>query len=87
MAKLEYRKKKLKEAELIIQTFNPKPGLLVSADETQYVTPDIYVQEMGENLWYRSMMMECHVCVFQSLSIVDEKGSDQTDQEAKECER
>ncbi len=40
-------KEKIKEAELVIQTFNPKPGLLVSAEETQYVTPDIYVLEMG----------------------------------------
>jgi RNA polymerase sigma-54 factor len=40
-------KDKVKEAELIIMGLNPKPGRLVSADETQYVVPDIFVAEVG----------------------------------------
>lgn len=38
---------KIKEAELIIMGLNPKPGRLISADETQYVVPDIFVAEVG----------------------------------------
>ncbi len=37
----------IKEAELIITGFNPKPGKLIGIDETQYVVPDIYVKEVG----------------------------------------
>jgi RNA polymerase sigma-54 factor len=37
----------IKEAELIIQTFNPRPGRLVSSDDTHYIVPDIYVQQVG----------------------------------------
>ena len=40
-------KDKVKDAELIIMGLNPKPGRLVSVDETQYVVPDIFVAEMG----------------------------------------
>jgi RNA polymerase sigma-54 factor len=40
-------KEKVKEAELIIMGLNPKPGRLVSAEETQYVVPDIFVAEVG----------------------------------------
>jgi RNA polymerase sigma-54 factor len=40
-------KDKVKEAELIIMGLNPKPGRLVSSDETQYVVPDIFVAEVG----------------------------------------
>ncbi len=40
-------KEKVKDAELIIMGLNPKPGRLVSADETQYVVPDIFVAEVG----------------------------------------
>jgi RNA polymerase sigma-54 factor len=40
-------KDKVKEAELIILGLNPKPGRLVSAEETQYVVPDIFVAEVG----------------------------------------
>ena len=40
-------KDKVKDAELIIMGLNPKPGRLVSADETQYVVPDIFVAEVG----------------------------------------
>lgn len=40
-------KEKVKEAEFIIMGLNPKPGRLVSADETQYVVPDIFVAEAG----------------------------------------
>lgn len=40
-------KEKVKDSELIIMGLNPKPGRLVSADETQYVVPDIFVAEVG----------------------------------------
>ena len=40
-------KEKVKEAELVIMGLNPKPGRLVSAEETQYVVPDIFVAEVG----------------------------------------
>ena len=40
-------KDKVKDAEFIIMGLNPKPGRLVSVDETQYVVPDIFVAEMG----------------------------------------
>lgn len=40
-------KDKVKDAELIIMGLNPKPGRLVSVDETQYVVPDIFVAEVG----------------------------------------
>jgi len=40
-------RERIKEAELIIQGFNPKPGLLVNSEEPHYVTPDIFVVEMG----------------------------------------
>ena len=40
-------KEKIKDAELIIMGLNPKPGRLVSAEETQYVVPDIFVAEVG----------------------------------------
>lgn len=40
-------KDKVKDAELIIMGLNPKPGRLISADETQYVVPDIFVAEVA----------------------------------------
>ena len=40
-------KEKIKDAELIIMGLNPKPGRLVSAEETQYVVPDIFIAEVG----------------------------------------
>ncbi|HAZ13711.1 MAG: RNA polymerase sigma-54 factor [Bdellovibrionales bacterium GWA2_49_15] len=78
-------KEKLKEAELIIQTFNPKPGLLVSEEETQYVTPDIYVQEMGGEFVVQvndDGVPRLRISnLYQSLM---KKGSEQTDEKAKE---
>lgn len=38
---------KIKDAEFIILGLNPKPGRLVSSDETHYVVPDIFVVEVG----------------------------------------
>jgi len=32
----------------ILKSFHPKPGRLVSSQETHYVVPDIYVQEIGD---------------------------------------
>jgi len=40
-------KDKVKDAEFIIMGLNPKPGRLISSDETQYVVPDIFVAEVG----------------------------------------
>lgn len=40
-------KESVKTAELIITGFTPKPGRLVSNGETHYVTPDIFVHEVG----------------------------------------
>lgn len=40
-------KEKVKEAELIIMGLDPKPGRLVTAEETQYVVPDIFVAEVS----------------------------------------
>lgn len=40
-------KDKVKDSELIIMGLNPKPGRLISAEETQYVVPDIFVAEVG----------------------------------------
>ncbi len=37
----------IKEAELILKTFHPKPGRLVSSGDTHYVVPDIYVVNVG----------------------------------------
>jgi RNA polymerase sigma-54 factor len=38
---------KVKDAEMVILSFHPKPGRLVSPEETQYVVPDIFVHEVG----------------------------------------
>jgi RNA polymerase sigma-54 factor len=40
-------KEKVKDAELIIMGLNPKPGRLISPDETQYVVPDIFIAELA----------------------------------------
>ncbi len=40
-------KDKVKDAELVIMSLNPKPGRLVSSEETQYVVPDIFVADVG----------------------------------------
>lgn len=37
----------VKNAEMILRNFHPKPGRLVVAKETHYITPDIYVVEVG----------------------------------------
>ncbi len=37
----------IKEAEMIIHTFHPKPGRLVNPEQTQYVVPDIYVKNIA----------------------------------------
>lgn len=41
---------KIKDAELIILSFNPRPGRLISAEEVHYVVPDIYVKDIGGEL-------------------------------------
>lgn len=40
-------KEKVKDAELVIMGLHPKPGRLISPEETQYVVPDIFVIEVG----------------------------------------
>jgi len=45
--KLGVVQEKIKEAELIIHTFHPRPGRLVGGDDTQYVVPDIFVVEVA----------------------------------------
>lgn len=37
----------IKQTALLLQNFHPKPGRLVAPAETHYVTPDIYVYEIG----------------------------------------
>ena len=37
----------VKDAEMILHSFNPKPGRLISPEETQYVVPDVYIKEIG----------------------------------------
>ncbi|MFZ4712394.1 MAG: RNA polymerase factor sigma-54 [Bacteriovoracaceae bacterium] len=41
-------REKIKDAELIIASFNPKPGRLIGGEETHYVVPDIYVVQVGD---------------------------------------
>lgn len=38
---------KVKETIELLKNFNPKPGRMVSAADTHYIVPDIYVVEMG----------------------------------------
>ena len=40
----------VKEAEMIIHSFHPKPGRLINPTETQYVVPDIYIKYVGGEL-------------------------------------
>ncbi len=84
-SELGVSKEALMAAEFIVQTFNPKPGLLVSADETQYVTPDIYIQEVAGELVVQvndDGVPRLRISsLYQSLM---SKGHDQTDQETKE---
>lgn len=37
----------IKDAEMILHSFHPKPGRLVSPEATQYVVPDIYIENIG----------------------------------------
>ncbi len=41
---------KIKDAELILHSFNPKPGRLISPEDVQYVVPDIYIAEVAGEL-------------------------------------
>jgi RNA polymerase sigma-54 factor len=38
----------LKNAELLISQLHPRPGRLISDEETHYIVPDIYVKLMGD---------------------------------------
>ncbi len=44
---LNIERNKIKDAELVILSFNPKPGKIIGADDTHYIVPDIYVHEVG----------------------------------------
>jgi RNA polymerase sigma-54 factor len=37
----------VKDTAMLLQNFHPKPGRLVSNNETHYVVPDIYVKQVG----------------------------------------
>jgi RNA polymerase sigma-54 factor len=39
---------RVKKAEEVIHGFHPKPGRLVSAEEIQYVVPDIFIKQVGD---------------------------------------
>lgn len=41
---------RLKDAEMILHSFHPKPGRLVSPEDTQFVVPDIYIEQIGGEL-------------------------------------
>ncbi len=41
---------RLKDAELILHSFHPKPGRLISPEDVQYVVPDIYIENIGGEL-------------------------------------
>jgi RNA polymerase sigma-54 factor len=38
---LSLEREKVKDAELVILSFNPKPGKIIGADDTHYIVPDI----------------------------------------------
>ncbi|MCB9091094.1 MAG: RNA polymerase factor sigma-54 [Halobacteriovoraceae bacterium] len=40
----------VKTAEMIIMTFHPRPGRLISSEQIHYVVPDIYVKEISGEL-------------------------------------
>ncbi|MCT4642752.1 MAG: RNA polymerase factor sigma-54 [Bacteriovoracaceae bacterium] len=40
----------IKEAQMIIQSFHPKPGRLVCNEDIQYVVPDIYIKNIAGEL-------------------------------------
>ncbi len=44
---------KIKDAEIILHSLNPKPGRLISPEEVQYIVPDIYIKEIGNELVVR----------------------------------
>jgi RNA polymerase sigma-54 factor len=49
------RQEKINEEQIektknIILTLNPKPGKLISSDNTQYIIPDLYVHQIGNKL-------------------------------------
>ncbi|OFZ49003.1 MAG: RNA polymerase sigma-54 factor [Bdellovibrionales bacterium RIFOXYB1_FULL_37_110] len=44
---------KIKDTEIIIQQLHPKPGRLITCEETFYVVPDIYVVQSGKEFVVR----------------------------------
>jgi RNA polymerase sigma-54 factor len=38
---------KVRDLEVIIHSFHPKPGRLINPTDTQYVVPDIYIKNIG----------------------------------------
>ncbi|MBN1282294.1 MAG: RNA polymerase factor sigma-54 [Proteobacteria bacterium] len=47
--KLGVSVEEVKEASHVISNLEPKPGRPFSGDAPQYITPDVYVQKIGEN--------------------------------------
>ncbi len=45
--KLSCSEDAIKSAEMSIMTFSPRPGRLISPEQTQYVVPDIYIKEVS----------------------------------------
>lgn len=37
----------IKSSAMVISNFHPRPGRLVSPEETEYIVPDIYIKEVG----------------------------------------
>ena len=46
MRKTGIRENTLREALKLIQTLNPQPGYSIQPEETEYITPDVYVQKL-----------------------------------------
>ena len=42
--------KKIRQAQAMILALNPRPGLTVSSESTQYIVPDIFVRNIGGEL-------------------------------------
>ncbi len=47
--KLDVPPQKIKDAALIVSALEPKPGRPFNSESPQYITPDVYVQKVGDN--------------------------------------
>jgi RNA polymerase sigma-54 factor len=48
--KLQISLDEIKEIELLLGQLNPRPGRQISTDEARYITPDLYVKQVGDEL-------------------------------------